>query len=155
MAEPVNVPTITDWLLALAPYVGIMLSSPLSYWLGTLKTNHDLKIENERLKAQAKCERENALRESREKRLKEWREAISRHTAMYTETRKTSFRYEDFSRTEAYLSLHGHLDEGIRRHTEGTYRGPNIMLGEMTPEENIRNQLLACIDKLETEWGLA
>lgn len=152
MDTPVEAKTLFDWISLLAPY---LIAAPLTYWLGTLKTNHDLKIEVQRLKTQAERETAKALREARDKRLKEWREAIARHTAMYTATRKTSFRHEDFSRTEAYLSLRGHLDEGLQRHTEGTFRGPSIMLGGMTPEEDVRNQLLARIDELEREWGLA
>jgi hypothetical protein len=127
----------------------------LGYRLGISKSNHDLRIEQARLKAQDEQATKKALREAREKRLMEWREAISRHTGMYVETRKTSFGYEDFSRTEPYLSLRGHLSERLQRSTEGTLTGPRIVLGELMPEVDTRNQLLARIDELEREWGLA
>lgn len=63
----------------------------LGFRLGFAKSDHELEIEKERLKAQGERESEKALREARGKKLKEWRGSITFNTAMHSETRKTNF----------------------------------------------------------------
>lgn len=168
MAAPTEPPTITDWLTALAPYATLLISLPLTYWLGILKGNRDLTIKREELAYEASLEKNKALQEERKQKIVRWRRAILSHIVNLTDRERTlSFSTETFARTEEYLSLRGHLPGQLRDVVDSSHvklvslKDPESMnayfRGSFTPRPQpleIRDALIKQIDDLEREWNL-
>jgi hypothetical protein len=169
MANPPEPPSITDWLTALAPYLTLLVSLPLSYWLGILRGNRDLAIEKERLAYESQLERAKALQAERKQKIERWRRAILAHTVNLVDAdHSLSFRAEGFARTEEYLSLRSHLPTQLRELVDSSHekfvrpkdaQELNAMLTGSFPLRPqplvIRDDLVKCIDQLEREWELS
>lgn len=173
MAAPTDqIPAWLQIVNGLAPYLAPITTGVVSgfvgFYFGRAKSEHDLKIEKERLEYQRELETEKALREERRLKVTTWRHEISNYTSVVTKLpdrdKHTVFNLESFVRTEAYLSLRGYLTESQQTMTEAIPKTTmtaaeyvnNLRprLPQYATPLKVRDMLLARIGELEKEWEL-
>jgi subtilisin family serine protease len=167
MANTPEVPTLIDWVNAMAPYATPIITGVVGYLIGRLNNRNNARLELARIKAEAQ-RTENALRrKERQEKVNSWLKEIQVHTLTRTDKADTrddpAFLAFKFSNSGAYLTLRPYLSGDIRKNVEVQpvvaageyYRHGRPSISIYMSSLELRQKILDRIGELKEEWGLA